>query len=253
MFLNDPNEAIRPDYTSDEHQQAREQLTLTNNANKQHWALRQERLEMVHQREVLEEEQRQQAREEEDEAARLEEHKKNKSKYAPFAQGKVPSEPTILPAPYVTRKMKSGDYCELHYFTNHGLDDVRKLSQIAEPDALVMLPSNDGIHSWFPADTVKDPKAAAVMKDENLTWEEFNEAAPRMINFMKMHDWLNERVTMHVQFWSALQTHCWRHASDHLKQQALLLYQSQQWRRTKLEFGGDQSRVAHGSKRGVVQ
>ena len=62
----------------------------------------------------------------------------------------------------------------MHYFTNHGLDDANKSSQIAEPDALVMLPSSDGIHSWVPADAVKDPKASPVMRDESLTWEEFN-------------------------------------------------------------------------------
>ncbi|KAG2147963.1 hypothetical protein DEU56DRAFT_730301, partial [Suillus clintonianus] len=112
---------------------------------------------------------------------------------------------------------------------------------IAEPDALVMLPSNDRIHSWIPADAIKDPKAAVVTKDENLTWEEFNEAAPRMINFMKMHNWPNERVTMHIQFWLALQTHRWHHASDHLKQQALLLYQSQQRSRWHLAIGSAQS------------
>ncbi|KAG1735878.1 uncharacterized protein EDB91DRAFT_1083512 [Suillus paluster] len=226
MFLDDPNEAIRPDYTSDEHQQAREQLvnegfteeqairslaslwTLTNNADKQCWALRQERLETVRQCEAQEEEQRQQACEEEDEAARLEERKKNKNKYTPFGRGKT---------------------------------TLKKLSQIAELDTLVMLLANDGIHSWIPADAVKDPKATAVTRDENLTWEEFNEVAPCMINFMKLHDWLNKRVTMHVQFWSALQAHCWRHTSDHLKQRALLLYQSQQQRRWHLAIGPAQS------------
>jgi len=37
-----------------------------------------------------------------------------------------------------------------------------------------MLPSANGIHSWIPAGAVKDPKAV-VTKDENLSWEEFNE------------------------------------------------------------------------------
>ncbi|KAG1861227.1 hypothetical protein F4604DRAFT_1522492, partial [Suillus subluteus] len=184
-----------------------------------------------------EELQRQQDLKDEEEAVRLDERKKNKNKYAPIKCGKVPSDPTIILAPYALRKLKAGDYCELHYFTNKGLEDARVSVAIAEPDALVMLPSADGIHSWIPAAAVKDPKVAPVIKDENLTWEEFNEAAPRMILSMKMHDWPDNRVNMHIQFWTVLQAHRWRHAPDILKQRALLLYQAQQCRRWHLTVG----------------
>ncbi|KAG0696147.1 hypothetical protein DFH29DRAFT_215429 [Suillus ampliporus] len=99
--------------------------------------------------------------------------------------------------PYTTRKLKAGDYSEL--------------------DALVLLPATDGVHSWIPAAAVKDPKSS-ITRDENLTWEEFNKVALWMISSMKIHDWPEDRVDMHVQFWSALQTHCWCHALDQLKQ-----------------------------------
>jgi hypothetical protein len=205
--MEDPNEAERPDYTTEEHQAARQQLvdeglteeqaarslaalwTLNNNTAKECWALSQRRLRDIHQREEDEEEQRQQLLIEEQEAARREDRKKNKNKYAPLVRGKVPSEPTVIPAQYATRKLKAGDYCELHYFTNRGLEDVKVSNLIAEPDALVMLPSADGLHSWIPAAAVKDLKAAPVVKDEHLSWEEFNEAAPRMLAMMKLHDW----------------------------------------------------------------
>ncbi|KAG1809727.1 hypothetical protein EV424DRAFT_1321597 [Suillus variegatus] len=242
--MEDPNEAERPDYTTEEHQAARQQLvgegfteeqaarslaalwTLNNNAAKDRWAFRQRRLRDIRQREEDDEEQRQQLLIEDQEAARREDRKKNKNKYAPL---------------YAMRKLKAGDYCELHYFTNRGLEDAKVSNLIAEPDALVMLPSADGLHSWIPAAAVKDPKAAPVVKDENLSWEEFNEAAPRILAMMRLHDWPEERVTMHVQFWNALQSHRWRHASDLLKQRALLLYQSQQRRRWHLTIGSAQS------------
>lgn len=250
-----PNEAIRPDYALAEYQQERQQLineglseqqavrsltalwNVNNNAEKQRWADRQDRLHEARQQAEEDELQRQQDRRDEEEAARLEERKKNKNKYAPIKRGKVPSDPTILPAQHATRKLKAGDYCELHYFTNKGLDDARVSTSIAEPEALVMLPAADGIHSWVPAAAVKDLKAAPVVKDENLTWEEFNEAAPRMILSMKMHDWPDDRVDMHVQFWTALQSHRWCHTPDPLKQRALLLYQSQQRRCWHLTIG----------------
>jgi hypothetical protein len=116
------------------------------------------------------------------------------------------------------RHLKAGEYCKLHYFTNKGLEYAKISELITEPDTLVMMPLVDSIHSWIPAAAVKDPKASPVTKDECLTWEEFNEVAPRMILSMRIYDWPNDQVQMHVQFWTALQEHRWHHAPDHLKQ-----------------------------------
>ena len=256
--MQDPNLAIRPDFTSDEHREAREQLvtdgltdeqaarslaslwTIANNMAKATWAQGLERHEANRMRVEEEAQQQQQALEEEEEAARREDRKKNKNKYAPVRRAEVPSDPVILPSPYATRKLKAGEFCELFYFTNKGLRDASKSALSSEPEALIMLPSANGIHSWIPAGAVKDPKAV-VTKDENLSWEEFNEAAPRMITFMKTYDWPQDRIDMHVAFWSALQTHRWRHAADPLKQRALLLYQAQQRRRWHLAAGSSNS------------
>ncbi|KAG1742883.1 hypothetical protein EDB19DRAFT_1827588 [Suillus lakei] len=79
------------------------------------------------------------------------------------------------------RKLKAGNYCELHYFTNRGLDNTKVSMQIAELDALVLLPAGSGIHSWVPAAAIKDSKAASVVQDEYLSWEALNEAAPHII------------------------------------------------------------------------
>jgi hypothetical protein len=106
---------------------------------------------------------------------------------------------------------------------------------------MVMLTAADSLHSWVPAVVIKDPKAAPVVKDENLSWEEFNEAAPRMITMMRMHDWPTNQVDMHIQFWSALQVHRWHHSPDQLKQKALLLYQSQQRQHWHWTIGTAQS------------
>ncbi|KAG1800241.1 uncharacterized protein HD556DRAFT_1305030 [Suillus plorans] len=48
---------------------------------------------------------------------------------------------------------------------------------------------------------VKDPKVSPVTKDEHLTWEEFNEAAAHIINYMRAHDWPVEQVSMFIQYW----------------------------------------------------
>ncbi|KAG1811107.1 uncharacterized protein BJ212DRAFT_1524786 [Suillus subaureus] len=90
---------------------------------------------------------------------------------------------------------------------NRGLEDAKLATLVAEPDAMVMLPSSEGLHLWIPAAAVKDPKAVPIVRDEHLSWEEFNEAAPRMVTSMRQHDWPEERVEMHIQFWYALQAH----------------------------------------------
>ncbi|KAG2122851.1 hypothetical protein BD769DRAFT_1777056 [Suillus cothurnatus] len=87
MFEENPNEAIRPDFVTIEHQEARQQLvdeglseeqaahsltalwTLKNNTDKVRWAEKQERLENLQQGEEEENEQRQQALRDEEEAA----------------------------------------------------------------------------------------------------------------------------------------------------------------------------------------
>ncbi|KAG2357194.1 hypothetical protein BDR07DRAFT_1490988 [Suillus spraguei] len=132
--------------------------------------------------------------------------------------------------------MISGDYCELFYFTNSGLEEAALLSFSADSDTLIMMTSTDGSHKWIPAGATHDPKAQ-VLKDENLTWEHFNEAVPCMIATMNENDWPADRVDMHIAFWSTLQNHCWRHTFDAHKQCALLLYQAQQRRRWHLSAG----------------
>jgi len=102
MPNQNPNEAVRTDFTTQEHQEARQQLieegldaeqaarslaalwTLTNNVDKDRWAIEQQRLCEADQRKEDEEEERRQLLKEEQEAARLEERKKNKNKYAPL-------------------------------------------------------------------------------------------------------------------------------------------------------------------------
>ncbi|KAG1871723.1 hypothetical protein DFJ58DRAFT_890295 [Suillus subalutaceus] len=173
-LMGNPNHAIASNFQLLEHQAAAILANLwhiQNEADKQAEAQRRE--------EAKEEAQRQQMLREEQEAAIQEEHKKNKAKYTPIKDINVPSNPIILPCQYAVRKMKSGNYCELFYFTNSGLEEASRSTFTADEDALVMLPTSDGLNKWIPAAAARDPKAQ-IIKDENLTWEQFNEAAPHM-------------------------------------------------------------------------
>ncbi|KAG1725132.1 hypothetical protein EDD22DRAFT_932971 [Suillus occidentalis] len=238
ILLDNPNDAIIPDFTTGEHRAARARLiadgiandasaaqllaalwTMNNNAAKDAWAEQvQEAARTAEEAQRLadeEEQQRQVALEEEQEAARKEDHKKNKAKFVPVATTKIPTGPIVIPSHYAVRKLKAGEYCELHYFTNVGLADARKNLLSSEPKGMILLPSEDGQQIWVNADETRDTKST-ITRDENLSWEQFNEAAPRMIIAMKQHEWPKDRRS---------RTTCWRHSFDTLKQRALLLYQ----------------------------
>ncbi|KAG2137013.1 hypothetical protein DEU56DRAFT_736994 [Suillus clintonianus] len=239
---DNPNLAITPNFQSPEYAEARAQLTyeavddqqaatilanlwrIQNEVDKCHWAVRLENEAQeaeAERREAAEEEaQRLLTQKAEQEAAIQEERKKNKAKYAPIKD--------------------SGEYCELFYFTNNGLEEASRSTFTADEDALVMMPTSDGLHKWIPASAARDPKVQ-VIKDENLTWEQFNKSAPRMITLMKENDWPDDQINMHISFWSALQNHRWRHDFDTHKQRALLLYQAQQRRRWHLAAGSSNS------------
>jgi hypothetical protein len=179
ILAEDPNLAILPDFKADEYVQAHAQIAndvtderqatqilanlrcIQNDTDKHQWADRiQEEAQAAEEAQGAEEahrqaaevkDQRHQAQVAEQEAAMLEERKKNKSKYAPIHNADVPSNLVILPSQYAMRKMKSGDYCELFYFTNCGLEEASRNMFTADKDVLVMLPTADRLHKWIPA------------------------------------------------------------------------------------------------------
>ncbi|KAG1833606.1 hypothetical protein DFJ58DRAFT_736042 [Suillus subalutaceus] len=212
-MLDNPNNEVLPDFTADEHQDARTCLidsgvpdeaqaaealatiwTMNNNTAKDLW---------------------QQALEDELTVACKEEHKKNKSKFIPVSAAKTPTTPIVIPSNYAVQKLQAGDYCELFYFTNKGLSEAKKNLLSTELQGMVLLPGNEGQQIWVNTDETHDSKTV-ITKDENLSWEEFNKAAPCMILAMKQQEWPEDRVNMHISFWTALQNHHWHHAIDPL-------------------------------------
>ncbi|KAG1848033.1 hypothetical protein F4604DRAFT_1687895 [Suillus subluteus] len=141
---------------------------------------------------------------------------KNVSKCSTMT-AKVPTIPVVIPSNYTVQKLKAGDYCELYYFTNKGLNEAKKNLLSTEPQGMILLPGAYGQQTWVNVDETCDSKTI-VTKDKNLTWEELNEATPCMITAMQQHEWPEDHVNMHISFWTALQNHCWHHTSDILKQ-----------------------------------
>ncbi|KAI6094493.1 hypothetical protein EDD16DRAFT_1503058, partial [Pisolithus croceorrhizus] len=204
MQREDPNLAIRPDFSSDDFTDACLQLVsdtvddnqaarilgtlwdIQNTKDMQRWnAHKDEEAQMARDlpNQAAEElAQQQQCAREEEEAMKAEECKKNKAKYAPVPDVEVPSRPVNIPAPYAMRKLKKGKYCELYFFTNIGLAEVESFNASIDDEALTLLKSDNGQHLWIPASNTRDK--AAVIKDEDLTWEQFGEASVCLLSAM---------------------------------------------------------------------
>ncbi|KAF8797779.1 hypothetical protein BYT27DRAFT_7046836, partial [Phlegmacium glaucopus] len=113
------------------------------------------------------------------EALRKEEMRKNKTKYMPIPDRDVPTTALIIASNYAIRKMEKGLYVELWYYTNAGLDDAAWSSTMTDDEAMVFLRQPDGTTSWVPAASARD--ANGVHDDKDISWEDFCQAAPRMI------------------------------------------------------------------------
>ncbi|KAI5982413.1 hypothetical protein EDD15DRAFT_2400498 [Pisolithus albus] len=247
MPANNPHLAMPPDFTSERFRQAREQIivnggdhvtaadqlaliwTVNNDLEKQEWdcqVQQQQQAAADRERQEAEERERLQLeREREREAALQEEKKKYRHKHAPIPQDAViSSDPIIIPSPIAVRKLRKGDFVELYYFTNKGLRSVESSTRSADDDALALLQMGDGLHSFVPLAAAQ--AKGTITMDEDLSWEEFAEAAHRLATAMRENEWPEDRVDSHIKFWIALEGHPWRHGHCEISKHALLTYQA---------------------------
>jgi len=109
-----------------------------------------------------------------------------------------------MPCSYVLRKLDKGEYIELWYFTNDELDKAN-LKKTVDDDAMIMSTLADSSTAWVSA--VSTCNAQAVINDEDLLFEEFCQACPRMLTAMEQVDWPEDRVRMMAKFWRNIQVH----------------------------------------------
>ncbi|KAG2088740.1 uncharacterized protein F5147DRAFT_587506 [Suillus discolor] len=166
---SDPNLNLCPDYNLEDFANTRAQLVndntteeqavqllrniwlANNNLDKRLWQqqLENDREELVHQRRMEEDEQERlkQERINEEEDTCKEEPKKNKHKYIPIQNSGVPDDPAVTPCSYALCKLDKGEYLELWYFTNSGLDEV-STKKTVDDDAMILSSLPDGSTAW---------------------------------------------------------------------------------------------------------
>ncbi|KAI6140619.1 hypothetical protein BKA82DRAFT_3936043, partial [Pisolithus tinctorius] len=112
-----------------------------------------------------------------------EEKKKYCHKYAAVPQDTVvPADPIIIPSQIAACRLCKVDFIELYYFTNKGLCNAELTICSTDDDALTLLQTGDGLHSFIPLASAQ--AKGTVTKDKDLTWEEFSEATHRLANAM---------------------------------------------------------------------
>ncbi|KAG2052185.1 hypothetical protein BDR06DRAFT_865017, partial [Suillus hirtellus] len=202
-LLSDPNLSFCPNYADDTFVNTRLQLTneniteaqaivilrniwqVENNAAKLQWQEQlnedRDRREHLERLENKEQERQEQETHDEEEAAQKEDRKKNKHKYTVVPKLDIPLRASILPSSYALHKLNKGEYIELWYFTNDGLNDAKLKSSVDE-DAMIMAMLAGGDTAWVSATSTRN--ARAVIDDQNLKFEDFCQACPRIIEAM---------------------------------------------------------------------
>ncbi|KAI6161889.1 hypothetical protein EDD17DRAFT_1508740 [Pisolithus thermaeus] len=92
-----------------------------------------------------------------------------------------------------------------------GLHNVELSMHSTNDDALALLQMGDGLHSFILLAAAQ--AKGAVTADEDLSWEEFTEAAHCLATAMRENKWLEDRIDNHIKFWLAFEGHPWRHSN----------------------------------------
>ncbi|KAG1797340.1 uncharacterized protein HD556DRAFT_1306508 [Suillus plorans] len=166
----------------------------------------------------------------EESTARADEKKKNRSKHSAIIMRPRPfaNDEEALVSEFALRKIDSGKYVELYYWTNQGLDDALTNYRTRDDDSMVPSIGEDGSTVWVSAATSKP--AAGVIADRDLSPVDFAQAIPRIMAAIEERDWTKQRTLMLAQFWGAIMMHRYWNSNDLLASRAILLYQEEQRR-----------------------
>ncbi|KAF8164528.1 hypothetical protein BJ912DRAFT_257027, partial [Pholiota molesta] len=251
-LTQNPNDAVCPDYGSELHAATRAALItpsrdnagaiaflenawrIQNEADKAAWqAQLDEEAAVIAERQRLASEAEEAARlaaEEERIAEQREDERKNKAKYIPIPGAEVtaPDTAPVIISPAVRKKLKAGDWVALWHFTSAGLDEVTRDPGAADFDAVNLVRLDGNSIGWTSAHDLK--KSRAVVDDADLSWDDFLQAAPRLLVAMQQSAWPKDRVDMFATFFGNIQLVALGTVRGDLevRRRALLLYASEQ-------------------------
>ncbi|KAG1751050.1 hypothetical protein EDB19DRAFT_1903900 [Suillus lakei] len=227
-FMSEPYRISRASLVTPTNTEAQAAETLrvvwvtTNNALCTQWqqqVAEDEQLRAEQQRQAEDEtERQQQALRLEEEATKADEKKKNRSKHSiiPVRPRPDTTDDAALVSDFALRKIDKGQYVELYYWTNIGLQDVHSSYRTRDDEGMVPTTGEDGSTVWVNAGGTKP--SAGVIADRNLSVVDFAQAVLHMIAALEEHDWTNQRVTMLARFWGAIMLHRYWNSTDSIAQ-----------------------------------
>ena len=155
--------------------------------------------------------------------------KRIKSKFAPIPLNGVPDISPVIISPMVRKKLANAEWVALWHFTNAGLRELRSNPAATNYDNVNLVAGPGNTVGWESTYGVA-PGMGNVISDAELSWNDFSQAAPRLVNAMIEADWPKDNVQMFATFFGALQLFSIEsnEGSTHVLRHALLLYQSEQ-------------------------
>ncbi|KAG6827118.1 hypothetical protein H0H87_005549 [Tephrocybe sp. NHM501043] len=160
-----------------------------------------------------------------EEAAHSKEMKKHRLKYLVIPSRPLPMILTEVAQKYTVRKLDKGEYMEMWYFTNAGINYAQTHNNMIDSDVLVAH-STDGKMKWAPAVSIKEAKGT--YPDHYLTWNNFSVAVSCMLVAFEEAGWMLQQQSMFANLWGQLAVHPYHLSTDLVDTDALLLYQDEQ-------------------------
>ncbi|KAI5983539.1 hypothetical protein EDD15DRAFT_2178882, partial [Pisolithus albus] len=118
--------------------------------------------------------------------------------------------PICIPSKVALSHMKKGEYVKMWYFTNKGIRAAEASSTRSSKhsNSFIFIHDDDiDAATLVPASSIADSCSTALVEDTKLSWEEFMQATPCMIEAMEQNDWPQDRISMFIEFWSSLENH----------------------------------------------
>lgn len=122
--------------------------------------------------------------------------------FLPFADVPPPSTIPITPSLLTLCK---GEYIQLYFFINKGLADAQSTSHSANDNVFILLPDEQGLHSFIPIAAARAKKS--IIEDQDLNWTQIDEATHCMLQAIKEANWPLAHIEAMLHFWLNLGTH----------------------------------------------
>ncbi|TEB18423.1 hypothetical protein FA13DRAFT_1483343 [Coprinellus micaceus] len=172
------------------------------------------------------------AEREERDAQVAEDRKKNRAKFIPVEVGaKMPNiDPIYFTAAYMA-KLRKGEYQELWLTTPQGMRYLLKsLGTSTAPQAWSLSTGEDGQVKVVASDELK--LSNVLVRDEDLSWEDFLSALILLIKAMKEAEWPQDRIEMFSRLAGNIQSHPYATSLDTTgcDKRALIIYVARQRR-----------------------